>query len=146
MSFKPTQMEIRFLADIDAGQISKIHRDYFSDMEFPNFYNKYHCVYVVVTPENSIICVGGLRPVAEAVVLTNKNFSVRDRRDALLKIFEAVNYSAEKLSYDQIHAFSFDRDYTNHLIMRMGFKCNEENKVLTLDVKNGQEERTGSST
>ena len=132
-------MEIHYIESNDVDQIYNIYMNFFSDMEFVDFYHKFHCSFKVVNDDisNRIIAVGGIRPLAEAVLLTNKDFSVRDRRDALYKIFEAVKYTAEKLEYTQIHAFAWDEEYIKHLINRVGFKCIPENKVLSLDLKHG---------
>lgn len=135
-------MNIRFLEKEDARQIGNIYEKFFSNMEFPNFFNKFHCVYVVTDNNSEIVAVGGLKPITEAIVLTNKFASIRMRREALLQIYEALNYSAEKLKYEQIHAFSYDDIYTDHLINRMKFKHLDQSKVLVLDVKNGQKETT----
>lgn len=134
-------MDIHYIEPTDADQIYNIYLNYFSDMEFPDFYHKFHCTFKVINNANgNIIAVGGIRPIAEAVVLTNKDYSVRDRMDALLKIFAGVQYAAEKLDYNYLHAFAYDEEYVKHLIKRIGFKCNPQNRVLSLELSNGQEE------
>jgi len=139
-------MKIEYIESSDAAQIYNIYNNYFSDMEFPDFYNKFHCAFKVVKDGNDrIIAVGGVRPIAEAVVLTNREFSVRDRMDALLHIFAGVQYAAEKLDYNCLHAFAYDEEYVKHLIKRIGFKCNLQNKVLSLELNNGQEEGRNTS-
>jgi len=141
-------MDIQYIESTDADQIYNIFMNFFSDMEFPDFYRRFHCSFKVITNDldNRIIAVGGIRPLAETVVLTNKDFSVRDRMQALLKIFNGVKYAAEKLDYEQIHAFAYDEEYIKHLINRIGFKYIPENKVLSLDLKHGQEKRSSSAT
>lgn len=129
-------MDIRYLLTSDEAKIKYIYDTYFSDMDYPDFYGKFHAVFVV-EDFGKILAVGGLKPICEAIVVTNKSSSVRKRMEALLRIFNSVKYSAEKLKYEQIHAFSFDEEYTKHLTNRMGFKCIQENRVLTLDIKNG---------
>jgi hypothetical protein len=126
---------LRYLEDKDRSEIQRLHDRFFPEMEFIDFFNRFHCVFVVVDNREDIIALGGIRPICEAVVLTDKDRSVRRRREALLEIFEGVKYAAQKLEYSEILAFSFDQEYTNHLITKMGFKCNLDNMVLTLDVK-----------
>lgn len=140
-------MNIRYLQSTDADQIYNIYHNFFSDMEFPDFYGNFHAVFVVENESNNgshnrIIAIGGLKPIAEAVVLTNQDFSVRDRMEALLHILNGVTYAAEKTKYNQIHAFAWEPEYIRHLTERMGFKCLKENRVLTLDINHGQKERT----
>jgi len=141
-------MDIQYIESTDADQIYNIYMNFFSDMEFPDFYRRFHCSFKVIDNDlnNKIIAIGGIRPIAEAVVLTNQDYPVRTRMEALLKIFNGVKYSAEKLDYTQIHAFAYDEEYVKHLITRIGFKCNVDNRVLSLDLKNGQKERRSSST
>jgi len=132
-------MEINFIEPEDYEQISRIYYTFFNEMEFIDFYKKFHCAFKVTENDitNKIIAVGGIRPITEAVLLTDRSFSTRDKMEALLKIFEGIKYSANKLGYNQIHAFSYEPEYIRHLKNRMGFKCNEDNKVLTLDLHNG---------
>jgi hypothetical protein len=130
-------MEIRYLDESDKDEVNRIYDAYFKDMDFPNFYNNYYSVFVVEDDNKKVIAIGGVKSIIEAVVLTDQGRSVRDRMEALLRIFEGVKYVGEKLDYPQIHVFAYDNQYTEHLINRMGFKCNKENKVLTLDLKNG---------
>ena len=108
---------------------------------FPDFFHKFNCVYVITDSNNEIVAVGGLKPITEAIVVTNKYASVRMRRDALLQLHSALDYSAAKLGYDEIHAFSFDEEYTKHLVNKAGFTLREE-KVLTIAVSkhNGKKE------
>ena len=132
-------MEINYIEPEDYEQINKIYNTFFHKMESVDFYKKFHCSFKVTENDitNKIIAVGGIRPITEAVVLTDRSFPTREKMQALLKLFEAVKYSAHKLGYTEIHAFAYEPEYIRHLKNRMGFKCNEENKVLTLDLHNG---------
>lgn len=137
-------MEIRYLEPRDHAQIKYIYDEFFKDMEYVDFYKNFHCAFVVENEDGRIIAVGGLRPIVEAVVLTDKDMSIRDRREALLRIFEGVKYAAEKLNEPEIHVFAWDPSYITHLVSRMGFKCVEQNKVLTYSIgkSNGKKEGT----
>lgn len=128
-------MEIRYLEPGDEGQIREIYHKYFSNMEVPNF-SSFSCVFVVAD-NNHIISVGGLKPLVEAVVLTDRSFSVRKRREALLNIHTALVYCARKLGFKRLHAFTFEESYTNHLIKRMKFELIKESNVLTLELEDG---------
>lgn len=128
-------MIIRYIEPQDVEQIDKIYETYFSGMERPDFSN-FHCVFVVVE-DNRVISVGGLKPLVEAVVLTDRSFSVRKRRDALLNIHTGLTYAAKKLGFERIYAFCFEQSYSNHLINRMKFKPIKESNLLTLELKDG---------
>lgn len=126
-------MEIRFLEPKDSEQIKYIYDTYFNDMEYSDFYSGFHCVYVV-HKNDKIIAVGGLRPINEAVVITDGDESVRKRKDALMQIHNALTYSAEKMKCKRIFAFTFDKTYSNHLIKRIGFSQIKESKLLVLEL------------
>lgn len=128
-------MEIRYLESGDVEQIKKIYDEYFSDLEIPDFLS-FHCVFVV-TDNDRIVSVGGLKPLVEAIVLTDRSFSVRKRRGALLSIFTALTYAAEKLGFKRIHAFTFEDAWANHLTKRMRFKVVKESNLLILELENG---------
>lgn len=144
-------MDINYIESTDADQIYNIYLNHFSDMEYVDFYKKFHCVFKVTNDDlnNRIIAVGGIRPVAEAVVLTNKDYPTKIKMEALYKMFHGINYIAQKLEYEQIHAFAFDDEWISHLTKRMGFKLLKESKLLVLDVKrelkDGQEERRSTT-
>ena len=137
-------MDIRYVEPRDHAQIKYIYDEFFHDMEFVDFYKNFHCAFVVEDEDGKIIAVGGLRPIVEGLVLTDKDASVRERKEALLRIFEGIKYAAEKLNQPEIHVFAYDPSYITHLVSRMGFKCVEQNKVLTYNVSktNGQKEGT----
>lgn len=137
-------MIIRYLEPRDLDKIKEIYDKFFSGMEFPDFTNRFHCTFVVVD-ETGIVAVGGLRPLAEAVVLTNGYRSVRTRRDALLELHNALTYSAQKLDYNRIFAFTFDEKYAQHLVERIGFIPIKQSTLLVLELGNGQEERRTST-
>lgn len=125
-------MEIRFLEPKDLDWVRVMYNAYFSDMEYPDFVNDFPVTYAVLE-ENDIVAVGGIRPIAEAVVITDASESVRKRRDALLQIFNALTYSANKLNFKRLYAFTFDDVYANHLT-KVGFNPIKESKLLSLDL------------
>jgi len=126
-------MDIRYLEPEDFKWIKETYDKYFSDMDFPDFYNQF-LVSFVAHEYGKIIAIGGIKSIAEAVIISDKSFSVRNRRDALFQMYHAMTYSAEKLKFNQIHAFSFDPEYSHHLMNKVGFKCNPDNRVLTLNI------------
>jgi hypothetical protein len=136
---------IRFLEPEDVPKIERIYDRYFPDMERPDF-TQFHCVYVVTDDDNNIISIGGIKPLAEAVVLTDRSFSVRKRMNALYEIHTALVYSADKLGFDRLHAFAFEDKYIDHLIKRMKFREVKDSKLLILELKDGQEERRSCTT
>ena len=126
-------MDIRFLGTEDWPQIKALYNNHFSEMDFPDFYNTFLCSYVV-HEGNKIIAAGGLKPLVEAVIISDKSLPVRVRREALLKMKEALVYSTQKIRHKQLYAFTYDDEYAKHLTERMGFKQIKESKLLVLEL------------
>lgn len=136
MKLSSDKVEIRYLQPSDEERITDIYHHFFTDMEFPDFFSGYHCVFVA-HKNDKVISIGGLRPIAEAVVVTDYSSSVRERVDALLQIHNGLTYAAEKLKYKRIYAFTFDQTYTKHLVNRMNFTPIRQSQLLVLELPNG---------
>lgn len=98
----------RSLQPEDIEKLRDIHEKFFKDeFAFPDFTN-FICAYVIVDKDNRIICGGGVRPIAEAVIVTDRDFSPRDRKEALINMLQASLYFANKAGFDMVHAFVTD--------------------------------------
>lgn len=114
-------MKIRALEFTDLEVIKEIHEKHFKDdFEFPDFFSKFHGAFVV-TDNDRIISVGGVRPIAESVVITNKNYSVRDRREALLMILDFSKFLCKEHGFTDLYAFIQDDEWLKHII-KAGFE------------------------
>lgn len=115
-------MIIRPLEESDIPKLKEIYEKYYSqDFEFPNYnHPHYLCSFVVSDGENQIICAGGIKTYAEAVLLTDKSRSTKERRTALLSAFEMSIGLTKYCGYDQLHAFIKDPTWGKH-IKRYGF-------------------------
>lgn len=104
----------------DFTELKKIHEKFYKDeFEFPDFAR--FLFSFVVTDNNGIISAGGIRLIPEAILITDKDRSVRIRKAALLSILTALAFITDKEGYDQIHAFIQDRSWEKHL-KKMGFQ------------------------
>jgi len=100
-------MIIRQMTPADANKLKEIHeQQYAADFEFPH--GKFIMEFVVVDDDNKVISGGGVRSIAESVIITDKCFSPRIRREALLEILNASLLTCGKFGYDQLHAFVKD--------------------------------------
>ena len=137
-------MKIREIRLFDKESIDKIYNQFYSHNEYPNFYdigsyNRFQCAFVVTTDGGKIILAGGVKTIAEAVVVTDKNQPVRIRQEALLQALGSTIFIAQGAKYRQIHAFvNDDERYVNHL-QKFGFKLmNDKLLVLSFgDLSNG---------
>jgi hypothetical protein len=128
-------MRIREFYLSDKKKVDKIYNEFFKDNEYPDFVNgKFHCSFVVTEDDNDdeIILAGGVKSIAEAIVVTDKNRPVRVRQEALLQALGSTIFIAQGARFRQIHAFvSNDEKYVNHL-QKFGFKLIDA-KLLVLD-------------
>ena len=100
-------MITRAIEPSDVTKLVDIHELYYKhEFEFPNgnFLNEF----VVVDNDNNVISGGGVRTIAESVILTNKSLSPRIRREALLEVLRVSSLICKNHGYDQLHAFVKD--------------------------------------
>jgi len=122
-------MNIRLFNRADNPDIEEIHKKFYKDeFFFPDFCSNFLECFIVENGEG-IITVGGLRPLVEAVVITNKDKSVRDRRTALLKLMLANEWTARAHGFHEIHAFIQDPTWQRHL-EKYGFVPTKGNSLV----------------
>jgi len=98
----------RSLVPEDIEKLRSIHEKFFKDdFTFPDF-TKFICASVVTDTKDRIICGGGVKPLAESIVITDKDFSPKERKDALLEMLNASLWYANKAGFEQVHAFVTD--------------------------------------
>lgn len=127
-------MIIRESRLLDKPKIDKIYNEFYSNNEYPDFNSKdFQCSFVVTDDINDkIIVAGGIKTIAEAVFLTDKNLSPRVRLEALLQGLGSSIFIAQGMKYRQIHAFvNNDERYVN-ILKKFGFKLIDA-KLLILD-------------
>lgn len=125
-------MNIRSIKEGDIEKASIIWEKYYKEeFTLPDFIDKFLCSFVV-EKYDEIVSIGGVRLVTESVVLTNKDFSVRERREALYKILEASAYITKSNDFSQLHAFVQDESWHRHLL-KVGFN-NTKGKSLVLEL------------
>ncbi len=124
----------------DVEQLRTIHERYYKEeFEFPDFFNKFLCAYTVLDEKEKILAAGGVRNLAEVVLITNKDIPFQERIEALYRVFDSSAFVAGHFGHTQIHAFVQDQVWEQYLI-KVGFKpCKGRPYYLDLGVeKNGQ--------
>jgi hypothetical protein len=97
---------IRNLQITDLEQLQDIHKKhYINEFAFPNFQNNFMSLFTVIDREGQIISAGGVRAIAESVIITDLDATPRQRRKALLEILQASVVSCRSNGFDQLHAF-----------------------------------------
>jgi hypothetical protein len=108
-------MNVREYRPSDLDELKRIHKEFYnSEFELPDFLTNYICA-VTIEDDKGIVTVGGVRNIAEAVAVTDKNHSLRARYKALWELYHALNYIARNSGHTQLHAFVQDEKWLTHL-------------------------------
>ena len=114
-------MTPRALGLDDIKRLKEIHEKHYShEFSFPDFLNGFYCAFVI-EDESGIVAAGGVRPICESIIITDKDRSVRDRRYALSQVLQASMFIANAEKYNELHAFIQDTNWEWHL-SKVGFK------------------------
>lgn len=114
-------MNVRLLTEDDIPAIRRIHSQYYEhEFDLSTLFNNPLGLFVVTNGDDEIICVGNVRTIIESVLITDKSFSVRQRREALYKVLEVSAYIGKNKGYDELHAFIQDKTWEKHL-EKVGF-------------------------
>jgi len=116
-------MDISRIKDSDFSEIIRIHQKYYADeFNLEDLFNRILDMFVIRDSETKeIVTVGGVRPIAEAVAVTNKAHSVRKRMCALSMLLELSEKMTRVHNYDQLHVFIQDQKWLSHL-EKYGFR------------------------
>lgn len=120
------------ICPLELERVKEIHAKYHAD-EFPlPDFDKFSTKFQVINETNRIITAGGFRLIPEAILLTNKDASVLDRRIALYDALDQMIFHCEVLGLTGLHAFVKDADWAKRL-KRTGFHT-IEGEGLVLDI------------
>ena len=110
---------IRCIRPDDMEEVKRLHALYFPENGFPDFLN-YLCAYVV-EDEKGIITIGGITDIVEAVTVTNKERSTKDKEHALREIMSASVEISRIFGYKELYAFVQDSRWHKRL-QKVGFE------------------------
>lgn len=127
-------MIIRPFQGSDINQLKKIHESYYQhEFSLDDFCQKFIEFYVI-EDGGLIIAAGGVRSIAESVIMTNKLVSNRIKRAALYQMLEVQLFTSRAHNFKQLHAFIQDDKWKEHLINRAGFKdCKGDAIFISVD-------------
>ena len=111
------------MQESDVPELRKIHEKYFShEFTFDDFIGGFIAAFTVEdSVSGKIVSAGGIRAIIETVAVTNKDFSVRERREALYNLLAACAFNANGRGYTALHAFIQDETWLKQL-KRAGFR------------------------
>lgn len=122
---------IRTLTPADMADIAQLHELYFkTEFDMPDFMD-FVCAFVV-EDEKGIITAGGVRDIAECILVTDLSLDPRVRIKALYQMLDASTFVCKKSGYEQMYAWSQNYKYTKRL-MKNGFRL-PQGQSLILDL------------
>lgn len=114
-------MNIRALFPRDLDAVRKIHKKFYDkEFDFDEFSSRFLGSFVVIDDAEKVILAGGVRTLAEIVMVTDKEQSPRIRRNALIMAYDASKYIAKNTNHNSVHAFIQDKHWYDQL-ERYGF-------------------------
>lgn len=130
-------MIIRALKEEDMEEIKSLHAKYFEkDFEEPDFSKGYLGAFVITDDDGKIVMAGGVRPIAETILVTDKERNPHMLGDALLEALRYSLFTCARFKIEELFAFVKDEHYGRHL-RKYGF-TEREGKALTWELRNGE--------
>jgi len=123
-------MNIRLAKEYDLEKIKNLHERFFKDQfEFPDF-SKFFNTFIVEDSKKEIITFGGNKLIVEAVAITNMNYNLQDRYEALEKLLTALSLQVAVEGYDQLHCFVQGNESWLRRLKKHGFKSTKGNALV----------------
>lgn len=117
-------VNIRHLKTTDLVALKEIHERDFPELDFP-LERDLLSAFVIENGRGEIIMGGGVEPIAEALLVTDKTKSRIQIGKALVEAQRFCMYTCGRFHIRELHAFVTDEEYAKHLIQH-GFQKREE--------------------
>lgn len=110
-------LKLRPLLESDVELVKKYHDKYFPNLEFPDFTRMLNA-FVIENEKKEFILAGGIKPIVEEYLVTNKEANIVTVGRALNEACKIGWFTCKKFNLDELLAFVYEDDYSNHLIQR----------------------------
>ena len=139
-------MIIRELKPEDEFEVLRIYNEYFDHLEYPDFYDKsiVPCPFVVTDDDGKLILAGGVKLIAEAVVVSDQDRSKKDRFEALLQALGSTIFIAQGMKHQKIFVFVQGNEKYVQTLQKFDFKPLDA-KLLVLDFEESNGKAKGTS-
>ncbi len=125
---------IRGMTRDDVEVLRELHEKYYSEFEFPDFFRECFAKFVVTDEKGGIILGGGVRKIAETMIVTDQNKSRIKIGKALVEAHRASIYACARIGVSELHAFVENEEYAKHLV-KHGFS--PRSRALSMRLSNG---------
>lgn len=130
-------MITRTLTGTDVPILHRINDRCHPNDSFPSFKNFYPPIIVITDDKNRIITAGGVEKIAEAVTITDNEFSSHVRTTALQELLRGMLLTCGRIDQDYLHAFIDDHDETwIRTVQKVGFKSMNK-ETFYIEVNHG---------
>lgn len=109
-------MKTRALQPEDIEEVRKLHEKFYPDLEFPDFLNGFLCSFVVTNLHDQIVVAGGVQPIGEIILVTDKDKSEIQMGKALREAQRISLFIGSRFNLDELVAFVKNDEYAKHLI------------------------------
>jgi len=114
---------IREFRPEDIKEIERIYEKFYkNEFPLPDFLDKFICAFSVLDENDKLVLSGGVRPILEAVAITDKDNPVRLRRHSLYELLQACSYVSHNEGYDEIHATVINDPKWENQLRKVGFR------------------------
>lgn len=100
----------------DIPKIRELHERFYSDLEFPDFLHGFLCGFTITDENDEIVVAGGVQPIGEIILVTDKDKSRIKIGRALLEARNISLYVGNKFGLDELVAFVKNDEYARHLV------------------------------
>ena len=116
-------MTIRPLHKSDLSVLYDIHQRYYkNEFNFPDFFTRFIASFAIIDKDKLVVA-GGILPIAESIILTNRDVPIHTRLEALIQTRDISKYIASQSGFSRVHAFAHE-DVWKQWMVRAGFeKC-----------------------
>lgn len=99
----------------DLEKVKRLHEQYYSEFDFPEFFRMLNA-FVIEDDKGEIIMAGGIEGVAESVLVTDKSKSNITIGRALIEAQLISVWTCKKYGIRELYAFVNNDSYAKHLI------------------------------
>jgi hypothetical protein len=118
----------------DVGILKELHEKYYSEFEFPDFFKECFCKFVITDDKGELIIGGGVRTIAETMIVTDLDKSRIKIGKALVEAHRASIFACGRIGVSELHAFVENEEYAKHLV-KHGFS--PRSRALSMRLPNG---------
>lgn len=110
-------INIKLMSPNDQAELDILHEKYYKDEFEPTTFNgDFLSSFVIRDKDGKIIMGGGVRPIAETILVTDKSANPHLLGDALLEALKFSQHTCRLYRIEFLHAFVKDEAYAKHLI------------------------------